>query len=379
MVVNGRFHAFDYAKELHKQNNLDLLISSMPYFVAKKFGIPRQKYIGLPIFEVLKRIWPIIFNKEINPVIYSRLFTYTSSLFISSKTSCIICNAGTAYEIFNKKKFSNKLKILDRGSSHTLQNILQNNRAAKYHDIVWKSHSEAYINRELKEYEICDLIIVPSSYAFKSFVENNVPSNKVKLNPFPFLSNRFNVKKTYSSNNAKSVLYVGQINHLKGVGVLINAMKIVNQNIKVELNLVGTINDKFPRALLNHSWCNYLGVLKGADLQLVYEKSSIFCFLTYDDGFGLVLSEAAYFEKYIIATPNSASVDLNLIYKNMTIVPEEDSILVAKNILNYFQNNQITFNKNITQIQFKTWGDYTQNLINIINAKIDDFKFTETK
>ena len=38
VVVNGRFHAFDYAAELNKLGVLYKLISTMPYSKAKKFG-----------------------------------------------------------------------------------------------------------------------------------------------------------------------------------------------------------------------------------------------------------------------------------------------------------------------------------------------------
>ena len=131
VVVNGRYHAFDYAAELYKNRVLYKMISSMPYCVAKRYGIGREVYIGLPIFEVLKRSWRKLFRKEFPPVLYSKLFTYTALLFISSDTDIVISNAGCSEEIFDSKKLKNTFKVLDRGSSHTLTNICANKIAAE--------------------------------------------------------------------------------------------------------------------------------------------------------------------------------------------------------------------------------------------------------
>lgn len=57
VVVGGRFHAFDLAKQLLKRNYLERLITSYPKFEVVKHGIPCNKTSSIFIKEVLQRSW----------------------------------------------------------------------------------------------------------------------------------------------------------------------------------------------------------------------------------------------------------------------------------------------------------------------------------
>lgn len=120
VIVNGRFHTFDYAAELHKLGYLDKLISTMPFYKAKSYGIGKDHYIGFSILEASKIVYREIFKKELPVNFYSKLFTLLANLFIPKNTDVIISFAGYSKEIFSDKKNFNKIKILDRGSTHTL-------------------------------------------------------------------------------------------------------------------------------------------------------------------------------------------------------------------------------------------------------------------
>ena len=44
IIVGGRFHAFDLAKQLNKNNYLNQLITSYPkYYIKKKYGIDNSR------------------------------------------------------------------------------------------------------------------------------------------------------------------------------------------------------------------------------------------------------------------------------------------------------------------------------------------------
>ena len=59
-VVGGRWHAFDLANELNKQGHLHKLITNYPTWFVKKWGIPPEKVVSLPItFWVVKAIYKI--------------------------------------------------------------------------------------------------------------------------------------------------------------------------------------------------------------------------------------------------------------------------------------------------------------------------------
>ena len=44
IIVGGRFHAFNLAEQLYKENHLKQLITSYPkYYVKNNFNIPKDK------------------------------------------------------------------------------------------------------------------------------------------------------------------------------------------------------------------------------------------------------------------------------------------------------------------------------------------------
>ena len=58
IVVGGRWHAFDLAKELYLKGYLYRLITNYPYFAIKKWGIPKEYIVSLPTtFFLVKAIY----------------------------------------------------------------------------------------------------------------------------------------------------------------------------------------------------------------------------------------------------------------------------------------------------------------------------------
>ena len=53
--VKGRLHAFNLAQELNRRNALQKILTSYPKFMAKRFGIPRQRVTSFPDLEILAR------------------------------------------------------------------------------------------------------------------------------------------------------------------------------------------------------------------------------------------------------------------------------------------------------------------------------------
>jgi hypothetical protein len=47
VIVNGKFHGFDLAAQLHKNGHLLRLITSYPKFKADEWGIPKNKIVSL--------------------------------------------------------------------------------------------------------------------------------------------------------------------------------------------------------------------------------------------------------------------------------------------------------------------------------------------
>jgi glycosyltransferase involved in cell wall biosynthesis len=363
VIVNGRFHAFDYASELHKKGLLDKLISTMPYSKAKIFNIPRNKYSGFPILEAVKYLFRKLFKKELPLVLYSKLFNKLCLSKIPNTTEVIISFAGYSKEIFENN--DNKIKILDRGSTHTINNIKLKELASKYHNTTFIPHNKSFIDREIEEYKLADYIMVPSSFVKKTFLENNINEHKIMLNPYGVSEKKFTNLDPTIERKDNVILFVGQLSPRKGIKVLIDAFKILKEkNSEIQLWLVGSINGINPD-LLKVNGVKYFGVLSGKKLQNKFQSATLFCLPSFEEGLALVLTEAKYFNLPIVATSNSGVESLFEISENgYTLFETGNPIDLESKISNTLKDKNYHLNNKIVK---NTWLDFTNKIIKSIN------------
>jgi hypothetical protein len=70
IIVGGRFHAFNLAEQLNKNNNLKQLITTYPkYFVNKNYGIDKKKIQSLVFKEIVKRSFLNKIDRNINIIV----------------------------------------------------------------------------------------------------------------------------------------------------------------------------------------------------------------------------------------------------------------------------------------------------------------------
>ena len=341
IIVNGRFHAFDYAAELQRRGALHKLISTMPRSRARKFNIAPGNYVGLPVFEAIKVVWRRVFRREPPTLWYARLFTRVALWFVPRDSEVIISFAGYSEEIFKAKKLRHALKVLDRSSTHTLANIALKQRAAEYHRLPWAPHPEKFIERELSEYALAHKILLPSTFVKQTFVDHGVSEEKVIQIPYAFSQKKFDPPSTRPSPKSKAVLFVGQLIPRKGVGVLIDAMHRVRQQYPdYTLWLVGALNPAFDPQGLRQDWITYHGILRGHDLFNVYSRASVFCLPSFEEGLAYVLTEANYFDLPIVATPNSGIEDVTRGDNEHFLAPAGDPVGLAEKIVEAIESTQ---------------------------------------
>ena len=60
IIVGGRWHAFDLAKEVYEQGHLHRLITNYPRWIVSRWGIPSEKVVSLPMtFWIVKAIYSL--------------------------------------------------------------------------------------------------------------------------------------------------------------------------------------------------------------------------------------------------------------------------------------------------------------------------------
>lgn len=200
------------------------------------------------------------------------------------------------------------LTVCDRGSSHILyqDEILAEEYAR--HGIPYQSIDRRVVAKELQEYAESDLIVVQSSFAYRTFVEKGVPESKLACIPLGADLNTF--RPVSKNDDVFRVLYVGQMSLRKGLPYLLEALAPLRLP-RFELVLIGPMSDEGrPLFAKYEGGFRYLGTVPKSLLYQHYSQASVFVIPTIEDGAPTVLGEAIACGLPVVITPNSAGPDL---------------------------------------------------------------------
>ncbi len=124
----------------------------------------------------------------------------------------------------------------------------------------------------------------------------------------------FKLKEEYNKENV--VLYVGRIgSYEKNVEMFLSSL--VNIDLKDwKVYLIGPVSEEFKKTIKkseieNNKNIFFLGNIDDRNiLASYYQKSKVLCLTSRWESFGIVLSEALFYNNYIISTPVGAAIDI---------------------------------------------------------------------
>src|SRR5205807_1791703 len=122
IVVHGRFHAFDLARELIRQGTRVVLLTNYPKYIAEKFGVPRKNVINCVAHGVVSRLveraggcrWNSVFE----PFLHSWFSRWAARALSSIDIDAIYVFSGVSEELMLSVSSRPVLKSLVRGSAH---------------------------------------------------------------------------------------------------------------------------------------------------------------------------------------------------------------------------------------------------------------------
>jgi glycosyltransferase involved in cell wall biosynthesis len=97
------------------------------------------------------------------------------------------------------------------------------------------------------------------------------------------------------------VLFLGQINLRKGIGPLLDAIRLLRGE-PIEVSLVGPIQISIPSDLCDDPRVRWVGSVPHEHTAPFYRDADVFLFPTFSDGFGLTQLEAQAWKLPIVAT-----------------------------------------------------------------------------
>lgn len=335
----GRYWAFDLARQLQAADCLGRLITGYPWFVAKRHGVSGDKIVALPLSQIVYRFW----RKLPEPVRsrFDPLFAVTELFDRQARRRLGDCDifvgwAGLCLHSLRRARRRGAATLVERGSSHML--FQQEIMSEEYRR--WGAEGplapSGIIARELKEYEEADYIVVPSRFARRTFRERGVAGEKIILNPFGVDLDRF--RPGEKADDVFRVIFAGGIGLRKGAHYLLRAFSELKLP-RSELLLIGPADREIRPFFRRYAGSfNWIGPRPQSVLGREFIRGSVFVLPSVEDGFGMVLIQAAACGLPLIASTNTGGEDLIEEGRSGFIIPIRDVDALKERLLLLHRN-----------------------------------------
>jgi glycosyltransferase involved in cell wall biosynthesis len=198
------------------------------------------------------------------------------------------------------------------------------------------------VRRMMREFEICDYIVVPSEVARRSFeVEGHARKAVVVHQGVDHRS--FTPSVEPPQRNPFRACYVGRVEIAKGVPYLLQAWKQLSLP-NAELVMIGEVAPEIRSILRQFALPNVrlTGVLSSEQVADWYRRSHLLVFPSVNEGLARVLLEAMAAGLPVVATELSGAEDCVTQGVDGTVVPARDSHALAEAIRAHFNDSEKT-------------------------------------
>ena len=378
LSCHGRFHYFEIAKVLYKNNQLSHIVSGYPWFKLKNENLPKKK-VTTVAFGILTILASIL--GKISPVIFKKLIQILSnirSFYIDKRSSNFLDNSdiflalsGGGLETGKLFKKKNKIYICERSSVHILeqQEILKN----EYKKYNVNFNIEPWtIERELNEYKEANFILVPSEFCRNSFAKHKIYNTEI----IPYAANLDNFFPIPKPKNKKTfdILYIGALSLQKGLPYLLDAFNNFNHPNK-QLHIIGskTGDTALFKNKLNFENIKVYGHIPNNQLVKFINQSDIFTIASIQDGYSVVVPQVAACGLPSIVTSNNGAADAVSKHNYGFVVPPFSSYAITEKLYEIADKkdllNQLSINA-IKASSINTW----ENFVNSLNERIEKYK-----
>ena len=312
LSTRGKFHTFDLARQMQSRGALVSIFTGYPKFKLKNENLPpnsiktfpwlQAPYMGIRRkSEWLNRLWEWQIAIQFDRYVAERL------------PPCdVFCGlSGSALETGKVAKRRGAKFVCDRGSSHIRFQDQILRKEYELQGIKFAGIDPRFIAREEAEYDLADLITVPSTFVFNSFVKFGIRPEKLRQVPYGVDLSRFKpVGKPHEK--AFHVLYVGGLTVRKGILYLVQAFEQLQHGGK-HLTLVGSVDGSMANyvdKLRNRPDVSVTGHIEQQRLRDIMSGSHVMVLPSIEEGLALVQAQAMACACPVIATANTGGLDI---------------------------------------------------------------------
>jgi glycosyltransferase involved in cell wall biosynthesis len=332
LVVHGRFHAFDLARALISRGHDVTLFTNYPAWAVDRFGTPSPAVRTFPTHGALARASSRLrLDATTEPWLHTMFGRWVAREIAKESWDAIHCWSGVSEELLAGPRRT-PLTLLMRGSAHiSAQSRLLREEEVRA-GVPLDRPSRWMTERERREYDLADKIVVLSTFAKRSFEVEGIHASKVAVLPLGVDVRAFRPspeaiarrQQRLRSGAPLHVLFVGALSYQKGLLDLASAIDTLAAG-PFRFTLVGPVTPEAAgvASRLKHR-AAIVGKMAQQALPPVYEDADVFLFPTIQDGFGMVLTQAKAAGLPVLATTNCAALDLVTPGRDGWILPIRD-------------------------------------------------------
>ena len=332
----GQFHAYHLARGAQRAGYLKRFITTL--YDKHETGLAREKVRQIILPELIGQvIWrlPGAGSMYTSYLIRDNLFDLLARRFVDGGDIFHVFNHFGLFSMRKARRLGMKT-IVERSSAHpAFSRQLLSEEYARY-GLRFPAGNRYVVQKHLLEYEETDVLMVPSAFVWRTMREQGVPESKLRRVHLGFAPERFQPAPGAGDGRTFRVLFVGSVSLQKGVQYLLEAFKRLNLP-DAELALVG---GAYPdskaflpqyEGLYRHVW-----FVPHAELPEVYHSASVFVLPSLQDGFGMVVYEAAACGLPVIVSENVGATIRD--GQDGYVVPIRDPNALADRLLRLYRD-----------------------------------------
>jgi glycosyltransferase involved in cell wall biosynthesis len=331
------FWAFDLARQMERRSWLELLYTTYPR--RRAAGLPESKVKTFPWLMApavaARRAGLERLGARLNVATIESFDRWMAARLRPCDVFHCLSSFGTGSHLEARRRFG-ALTVCDRGSSHIAGQVeIMREEHARF-GVPYRPPDPRIIARELQEYAECDLVMVPSRFAWRSFADRGVAETKLRLSPYGVDLAMFRSGRRRDA--VFRVLFVGAISLRKGVAYLLEAAN--SSGIPgLEVWLVGPIERAMRPILAKYEGIfRHFGPIPRARLADYYSQASVLVLPSVEEGLALVQAQAMACGVPVIATANTGAEDLFTDGVEGFIVPIRDAAAIRSRLLRLYEN-----------------------------------------
>ncbi len=305
IVVGGKWQAIQLGEQLEARGHLQSIITSHPRWAFQSPKIDPKKTLHFPLAEIVAQ--------GINRLSRSDAGYYWKALLLDRFASrrvagCDLLFGFASFCADTMRHHKGKRALaLERACPHILEQAATLGEEASR---LGLTHTEdpRIVDRMLAEYDLADVIIVPSKFSQNSFLARGFDPKKVRI---ATLAAKFPPPGASPNREGRTVfrlLFVGGNFLRKGLIYLLRAWDGLGlKNSELVLRASDLLMTSEVRRILANPTVRVVG--HQADLTPLYSSASAFCLPSVDEGFGYVVLEAMSHGLPVIITRNVGAAD----------------------------------------------------------------------